>query len=64
MCQFRGDECEIDPMEWLRMEEKNDTINFMERFYFYDEFQEWWMSFDEDTKLNSTWEEFEKIFSN
>jgi len=64
MCQCRGYEDEIDPMEWLRMEKENASIIFMAGFCFYNEAKEWWMSLDEGTGINSTWEVFEKFFLN
>ena len=63
---FSGDEDkdEINPIEWLRMKKKTDVSPFGEDFTFRGEASKWWDSLDEDTKLHSTWEESETLFSN
>ena len=66
---FGGDEDkdEISPMEWLRMVKEYcmrvGVSPCGAYFYFFGGDHKWWRSLDEDTRLHSTWEEFEKIFS-
>jgi chromosome segregation ATPase len=64
--KFIGDEDkdEINPMEWLRMVKEYGMTPSRERIYFFGEAWKWWMSIDNDTRLNITWEAFEKLFSN
>jgi hypothetical protein len=64
--QFTRDEdtYEINPMEWFRMAQEYDMTPSIERNYFFGKYLKWWMSIDNDTKWNITWEEFEKCFSN
>ena len=65
---FSGDEDkdEICPMEWLRMvNEYCMRIGISScgvSFYFWCGAHKWCRSLDEDTRLHSTWEEFEKFF--
>jgi hypothetical protein len=67
---FSGDEdkYEINPMEWLRMIKEYGMMISMSpsgvSFYFLGGASKWWKILDEDTRLYSTWEKFEEIFSN
>ena len=66
---FSGDEDkdEISPMEWLRMvKEYCMRIGIStcgEYFSFLGGAHKWWRILDEDARLHSTGEEFEKLFS-
>jgi hypothetical protein len=62
---FCGDEDkdEINPKEWLRMVKNIGLIHFGECLGFGGVDSKWWNIFYEDTRLYSTWEKFEKIFS-
>lgn len=53
----------IDPMEWLRMVKKDIMSHFWLGFYLQGEASKWWKSLDNDTRIHSQWEEFEKLFS-
>jgi hypothetical protein len=66
---FCGDEekDEINPMEWLRMVKEDRMRTGISPcgacFSFWGRSHKWWRILDEDTRLHSTWEEFEKLFS-
>jgi hypothetical protein len=54
----------INPMEWLRFVNEYDMTPSRVGTYFFGESWKWWMSIDNDTRWNITWEEFEELFSN
>jgi hypothetical protein len=58
---FYGDEDKekINPMKWLRLVKEYGMTP-----YFFNEDRKWWMSIDNDSRWNITWEQFEKIFLN
>ena len=62
--KFTGDEdkYEINPMEWLRLVKEYNMTAMKERYYIFYEALKWWMSVDQNTRWNYTWEEFEKLF--
>ncbi len=50
-------------MEWLRMVKEHWKDRFQASLKFYGEACKWWRSLAEDTRLYSTWKEFEKLLS-
>jgi hypothetical protein len=66
MPKFSGneDKNEINPREWLRIIKKTDLTPLIITIFLSGESLKWWDSLDEGTRISSTWENFEKIFSN
>jgi len=58
------DKDKINPMEWLKLVKEYNMTPTKARDHFFDETWKWWMSIDNDTRWNITWEEFEELFSN
>ena len=63
---FSGNEDEVETnlIEWLKIGNKYDINNLMERTYLFGEACKWWMIIDHDIRLNITWKKFEELFSN
>ena len=62
--KFRGDRDEFDPKVWFKMVKEYYMFPLFSRYNLDGDAKVWWYSLPKYVRHNSTWDEYEKNFSN